>query len=337
MHYILCKDKNWVSALTEEIKRDLSTDPEVLKGFPLLTINSSIDLKNKFLGFSTTALINSIPIKEESVGKQALEIMDLVKSKINGKAKINCHVFALTEKYGILDSGRADILKTKLISHFKKNEIFSLRKDFDRSLAFLQVMILPDRSVVASFLDENEIKDYHSLISPFVGGFNNVEDDKKAPSRAYRKIVEAQIILGKSFLENQTVVDLGACPGGWTYIARKNGAKVIALDRSPLDESLMNDPKVSFLKTDAFKYRPEEKIDWAISDIICAPERILELIDFWVLEKACENFVFTIKFQGDKDYHILSKFKEIALRTGFTMIIKQLNANKNEVTVMGHE
>ena len=176
---------------------------------------------------------------------------------------------------------------------------------------------------------------YHSLISPFVGGFNNVEDDKKAPSRAYRKIVEAQLLLGTSISEGELLVDLGACPGGWTYIARKNGARVIALDRSPLDEILMNDEQVTFLKADAFKYRAEEKVDWVVSDIISAPDRILELMDYWVLGNNCTHFIFTIKFQGDEGYGILEKFKKVARECNFQVILKQLNANKNEVTIMG--
>ena len=178
---------------------------------------------------------------------------------------------------------------------------------------------------------------YHSLISPFVGGFNNVEDDKKAPSRAFKKIIEAQELMGKRMWEGETVVDLGACPGGWTYIARKYGADVIALDRSPLDTELKEDENVTFLKEDAFKFEVDEPADWVVSDIICAPERILELINYWVIGKNCKNFVFTIKFHGHKDYGELKKFKNIASKMDYNVILKQLNVNKNEVTIMGSQ
>lgn len=335
MHLILCKDDNWTRFLVNEIKDDLSTECEAFKGFPLVKITGDVDLKKSYLGFSTTALNNAHEIADDSVGKQVAKAMELVGTDLVEGNKVNCHVYALTEKYGILETGRADIVKGKVLSSLKKIKVFNLRKGFDRSLGFLQVFILPDRSMAVSYIKPEDMSSYHSLLSPFVGGFNNVEDDKKAPSRAYRKIVEAQLIMGKSISEGEVVVDLGACPGGWTYIARKNGARVIALDRSPLDDLLMQDEQVTFLKTDAFKYKAEEKIHWAVSDIISAPERILELMDYWVVGKNCENFIFTIKFQGDKEYGILSKFKEVANECDFNVIIKQLNANKNEVTIMG--
>jgi 23S rRNA (cytidine2498-2'-O)-methyltransferase len=335
VHYILCKENNWAKFLIDEIKENYNVDGIRLQGYPLIKISENIDLNEGHLAFSSTAILNAQEIAEDSVGKQVSKALELILPQIPENIKINCHVFSLTAKYGIIETGRADIVKGKVINGLKKKNIFCIRKGFDRSIPFLQFFILPDRSMVFSYLNEKEMKTYHSLISPFVGGFNNVEDDKKAPSRAYRKIVEAQLVMGKKISEGELLVDLGACPGGWTYIARKNGARVISLDRSLLEDSLMQDDLVTFLKTDAFKYRPEEKIDWAVSDIISTPDRILELIDYWVIGKNCNHFIFTIKFQGDKGYGILEKFKTTASKCDYQIIIKQLNANKNEVTIMG--
>lgn len=335
MHYILCKDDKWTGPLMIEIKESLGVEGKALKGFPLIKLESSIDLKNKYLAFSTTALINAEFVEEDSVGKQVSSALEVLLPKLAEGSKINCHVYALTAKYGILETGRAELVKAKVFSGLKKKKVFGLRKGFDRELPFLQFFILPDRTMVFSYLTLEELKLYHSLISPFVGGFNNVEDDKKAPSRAYRKIIEAQLLMGKSISHGELLVDLGACPGGWTYIARKNGARVVALDRSPLEETLMQDKEVRFLKADAFKYTAEEKVDWVVSDIISAPERILELMEYWVKGKNCTHFIFTIKFQGDKDYGILKEFKKVSGDCDYKIILKQLNANKNEVTIMG--
>lgn len=335
MHYILCKDNNWTDTLKKELTADYTKKCFPVDGFPLIKIPDEVNLKNEYIAFSTTALINATIIADNSVSKQVNEIIEVIYPQINGGSKINCHVYTLTEKYGILETGRADIIKGKIVTSLKKKSIFCLKKGFDRELSFLQVLILPNKSIALSYISKEELKSYHSLVSPFVGGFNNVGDDKKAPSRAFKKIVEAQEILGKRISEGETLVDLGACPGGWSYIARQNGAKVIALDRSPLVDELMQDDMVTFLKEDAFKYNVEEQVDWVVSDIICAPERILELISYWVLGENCKNFIFTIKFQGNKDYGILKRFKNIARETKYKVILKQLNANKNEVTVMG--
>lgn len=335
VHYILCKDDNWTKILEKEISADFSKKCTVEKNYPLVKVPEEVNLKNEYIAFSTTALINATVVPDNSVSKQANEILEVIIPQIIGGAKINCHVFALTQKYGILETGRADLIKGKLIQSFKKKNIYAIRKGFDRTLPFLQVLVLPDRSVAVSFIPKEKMDTYHSLVSPFVGGFNNVEDDKKAPSRAFRKIIEAQLIMGRDIAEGESLVDLGACPGGWTYIARKKGAKVTALDRSPLEQTLMDDKMVTFLKEDAFKYEVSEVVDWVVSDIICAPERILELIDYWVKGSHCKNFIFTIKFQGNKDYGKLKKFKNFAKESNYKVILKQLNANKNEVTIMG--
>lgn len=335
MHYLLCKDDKWTKLLGNEISENFSKESTGLKGFPLVSIPGEVDLRDKYLAFSSTALINGEAVEEDSVGKQVLRVLEMLLPRIDENLKINCHIYALTEKYGILETGRADIVKAKFVAGLKKKKIHCLRKGFDRSIPFLQLLILPNRSMVFSYLTSDEMRSYHSLISPFVGGFNNVEDDKKAPSRAYRKIIEAQLVMGKSIASGELVVDLGACPGGWTYIARKNGARVIALDRSPLEGELMHDELVTFIKADAFKYKAEEKVDWVISDIISAPERILELIDYWVMGNNCSHFIFTIKFQGDKGYGVLKDFKVAAAKSDYQVVIKQLNANKNEVTIMG--
>jgi 23S rRNA (cytidine2498-2'-O)-methyltransferase len=336
VHYILCKDDNWIKTLQKEIIADFTKQCFVVEGFPLLKIPGDIILDNEYIAFSTTVLPNSTVILDNSVSKQVSDIMEDLDPKIPEGTKLNFHVYAMTEKYGILETGRADIVKGKVLAALKKKKKFNIRKGFDRTMPFLQILILPNRSIAVSYITEEKMSRYHSLISPFVGGFNNVEDDIKAPSRAFKKIVEAQEILGKKITEGELLVDLGACPGGWTYIARKNGASVIALDRSPLAEELMQDSMVSFKKDDAFKYQVSSPVDWVVSDIICAPERILELINYWVIGNNCKNFIFTIKFQGHKDYGMLKKFKKFAKENiDFKVILKQLNANKNEVTIMG--
>jgi 23S rRNA (cytidine2498-2'-O)-methyltransferase len=336
VHYILCKDDNWTKTLQKEIIADFTKQCFVVEGFPLLKIPGDTILDNEYIAFSTTVLPNSTVISDNSVSKQVSDIIVDLDSKIPEGTKLNFHVYAMTEKYGILETGRADIVKGKVLAALKKKKIFNIRKGFDRTMSFLQILVLPNRSIAVSYITVEEMSRYHSLISPFVGGFNNVEDDIKAPSRAFKKIVEAQEILGKKITEGELLVDLGACPGGWTYIARKNGASVIALDRSPLAEELMQDSMVSFKKDDAFKYQVSTPVDWVVSDIICAPERILELINYWVIGNNCKNFIFTIKFQGHKDYGMLKKFKKFAKENiEFKVILKQLNANKNEVTIMG--
>ena len=335
MHYILCKNDSWTKTLSKEIGADFTKSFEIIEGLPLIKITEDVDLKDSFIAFSTTALINAHEIDEASVSVQAGQILEYILPKIEPNCEINFHTFGITHKYGILETGRAEILKGKILPALRKKGIKPFKLGFNRNIGFLQIFTLADRSVVISYLNKEEMPRYHSLISPFVGGHNNIEDDIRAPSRAFKKISEAQEILGVKISSQELVVDLGACPGGWSYIARKNGARVVAIDRSPLVKELMSDKNVAFVKADAFKYESNELVDWVVSDIICAPERILELMSSWVQNNKCINFIFTIKFQGQRDYGALKKFKTAALKCDYKIIIKQLNANKNEVTIMG--
>jgi 23S rRNA (uridine2552-2'-O)-methyltransferase len=64
-------------------------------------------------------------------------------------------------------------------------------------------------------------------------------------SRAAFKLKEMNEKL--DFLKpGQTVIDLGAAPGGWSQVAAEKGAHVIALDILPMDEL----PDVTFLQLD---------------------------------------------------------------------------------------
>ena len=102
MHFILCKDDSWTKALVDEIKDTFECECVPLKGFPLVQIPDQIDLKNSYLAFSTTALINAEEVGEDSVGKQVSAALESLLPRIEEGAKINCHVYALTAKYGIL-------------------------------------------------------------------------------------------------------------------------------------------------------------------------------------------------------------------------------------------
>ena len=53
---------------------------------------------------------------------------------------------------------------------------------------------------------------------------------------------------------------------------------------------------------DAFGYRPPEPVDWLLCDVICRPERTLELAETWMREGLCRRLVATLKFTGTGDY-----------------------------------
>lgn len=176
----------------------------------------------------------------------------------------------------------------------------------------------------------------HSLrLSPFIGGEFPVAVDKAAPSRAFAKLVEALARVGRSPAAGEHVVDLGASPGGWSYVALQHGARVTAVDRSPLREDLMRHPAVTFVKGDAFQYHPVTTVDWLICDVIAAPSRTAALLLDWLRRGEARHFVVTLKLRGDEDPALLDGLRRSLSALGVDWNMTHLCANKGEVCVYG--
>jgi len=171
-------------------------------------------------------------------------------------------------------------------------------------------------------------------------GLAKVDIVERMPSSAYRKLMEGIECMGIYPTLKTTVVDLGACPGGWTSVIRRyfSDCKVIAVDRSELDPALMNDNMVEFIKGDAFTYQPpnyEHQDYWMISDIIAYPERITDLLKQWCSNKWASNMIVTMKFQGNEpDLNELDTAIQVVKDCGYVCRVKHFFNNKNEVTFM---
>ena len=173
------------------------------------------------------------------------------------------------------------------------------------------------------------------LLSPFPKGEVPAAVDKAAPSRAFAKLVEAGLRLGRSVQAGETCVDLGASPGSWSYVALKRGARVLAVDRSPLRVDLMANPRVHFQRGDAFRFQPERPVDWLLCDVIAAPERSAELLLEWLRRGWCRFFVVTLKLKDSADSDILARLKqELPLLTRELFLLR-LCANKKEICAFG--
>jgi 23S rRNA (cytidine2498-2'-O)-methyltransferase len=171
-------------------------------------------------------------------------------------------------------------------------------------------------------------------LSPWPGGLAPVVEDRRPPSRAYRKLEEAFAWMGAEPRPGEVCVDLGAAPGGWTYGALARGAHVIAVDRAPLAPPLDRHPHVEAMTGNAFTYVPPRPVDWLLSDIVCEPRRALELLATWIDRDLCRNLVVTIKFKGRDGYAILDEVRALLPARWRWARVKHLHHNKNEVTVM---
>jgi 23S rRNA (cytidine2498-2'-O)-methyltransferase len=163
--------------------------------------------------------------------------------------------------------------------------------------------------------------------SPFVNGDCRFEEDHIGPpSRAYLKLWEALTRFGEYPGPGQTCLDLGACPGGWTFVLASLGASVTAVDRSPLASSVAAMRGVTFRTGNAFT-QPPERADWLCSDVIAYPAPLLELVRRWIRSGLVARIVCTIKFQGETDFDAADAFAAIPGAQ-----VAHLFHNKHELT-----
>ena len=180
-------------------------------------------------------------------------------------------------------------------------------------------LLAPDRMLAAA-----------RCTSPFANGeVELVEDRAGPPSRAYLKLWEALVRLRRWPQPGERCLDLGASPGGWTWVLAKLGAEVIAIDKAPLDPKVAAMPGVAWRGESAFALDPASvgPIDWLFSDVICYPARLLKLVGRWRATGQVRNFVCTIKFQGETDHETAEAFAAIP---GASVL--HLHNNKHELT-----
>ncbi len=208
-----------------------------------------------------------------------------------------------------------------------------LREQKFESIEFPTALELPEGCGAFTFLSKEATNTLYWCRSfdrahPF-GLAPFVEDTKNPPSRAYLKLWEALCVLGKWPQPQEQTMDLGSCPGGWTWVLASLGARVLSVDRAPLEPHIEAMSGVSFKKGDAFKVLPSNTppATWLCSDVICAPEKLLELVSAWLEAGAAEHFVCTLKFQGEADPKVVEKFQELGR-------VLHLHHNKHELTFL---
>lgn len=176
-------------------------------------------------------------------------------------------------------------------------------------------------------------------------GIPRLKFPHQAPSRSTLKLEEAFLsFLDESEREHllhtgMTAVDLGACPGGWTWQLVRRHLRVIAVDNGTMAESVMDTGLVTHLRVDGFRYTPESPVDWMVCDIVEQPIRIADLVARWVERGWCRYTIFNLKLPMKKRYleyqRCLALIDERlrAAGIGYHVRAKQLYHDREEITV----
>lgn len=298
-----------------------------------------------YAGFARQMLPNAVEITQSSISKTAAAIAEVVAERLDRiDGPWRWHVFSVPQpafpgaaglrRCELLQDGVLDQLSRRYRRLAKRAAITS-NSSFEPQESFVQFGILSvDRGFV-SVLTPDEMDAWKHGVSSWRGGDLEVPYDRDAPSRACQKLYEVERRYGLPIQPGATCVDLGASPGGWTWVALQRGASVIAVDRSPLRDDLILNPRVQFHSGDAFKFEPDAPVDWLLSDIIAFPDRIFDLLKTWLDQRWCRRFCVTIKFRGREDDAWLGQFANLLQGKTQTFELRRLKVNHNEATVVG--
>lgn len=182
--------------------------------------------------------------------------------------------------------------------------------------------------------------------SPLDNGIRRLKFPADAPSRSTLKLEEAFLeFIPKDewdtrLASGMNAVDLGACPGGWTYQLVKRSMMVVSIDNGAMADSLMDSGQVKHYMVDGFKYKPERKnVYWLVCDMIEKPQRVGKLICDWLINGWCQESIFNLKLPMKKRYEtvqeVLTDMQETLKAAGLkvSMQAKHLYHDREEVTV----
>jgi 23S rRNA (cytidine2498-2'-O)-methyltransferase len=344
-------EPDWSEALAAELRRTLTADHAALSietRSPGCTVaDAADDLKSAvaepIVAFAEQTLPAAEPCQAASVSQWAEAATRQISARLDAlDLPWRLHVFNTPFADGSGGAGRARLVEQAIIDRLREVRRRLLRRRNEESQgpwqadeALVQVLLTAPDAGWISVVDATERKAWRYCVSPFVAGRIEPAEDKLAPSRAFAKLVEAERRLGRTIAAGETCVDLGASPGSWSYTALRRGASVTAVDRSPLRDDLMADPRLTFVRGDAFTYWPEQPVDWLLSDVIAFPDRICEMLGRWLGERHCRRFCVTIKFRGRDDDAELEQVKQVLRGSGYRFGLRRLTANKNEACAYG--
>ncbi|MGF1688877.1 23S rRNA (cytidine(2498)-2'-O)-methyltransferase RlmM [Photobacterium japonica] len=182
--------------------------------------------------------------------------------------------------------------------------------------------------------------------SDFFMGIPRLKFPSDAPSRSTLKLEEAfHVFIPREEWDERLAsgmwgVDLGACPGGWTYQLVKRSMFVHAVDNGQMAQSLMDTGQVKYHAVDGFKFEPPRKnVTWIVCDMIEKPARVAHLMGDWLIKAWAKEAIFNLKLpmkgRYDEVLQDIENLKVYLIQNGvkFKLQAKHLYHDREEITV----
>ena len=178
--------------------------------------------------------------------------------------------------------------------------------------------------------------------APWPLGIPRLRVHADAPSRSALKLEEALLVLldeeerARLVRDNMQAADLGAAPGGWTWVLMRNGMLVTSIDNGPLREALLDSGRVTHLREDGFTWQPPRPLDWMVCDMVEQPRRVASRMATWLREGWCRHTVFNLKLPMKKRWDETRLCLELFEREAehpLDIRARQLFHDREEITV----
>ncbi|WP_163934251.1 23S rRNA (cytidine(2498)-2'-O)-methyltransferase RlmM [Paraferrimonas sp. SM1919] len=295
-------------------------------------------------------LLKKLPVKDLIFARQMFAAKLVKNMDLADRASPIVEAFASLEAAGELRVETPDTNDAKELSKFCRKFTVPLRQKL-RSAGVLLNKENPKRPVLhVCFIANNAAYvgySYSQTNSPWHMGILRLRMPSDGPSRSTLKLDEAfQVFIPEDEHETRLAsvlngVDLGACPGGWTYQLVRRGMMVGAVDHGPMAESLMETGQVTHYAEDGFKFEPPRKnIYWLVCDMVDKPARVAHLMEQWAIKGWCTEAIFNLKLPMRARYKEVTQIMETMQKILFDNGIKHakfqckhLYHDRDEVTV----
>ena len=320
-------------------------------GFPRVKENSGYVLFECYQHEEADRLVRDLPFDTLIFARQILVVGELLKDlpPDDRIAPIVGMLTGVVEKGGELRVEVPDTNEAKELTKFCRKFTVPLRASL-REAGILLNYESPKRPVVhVFFIAPGACYVGYSFVgnnSPFYMGIPRLKFPADAPSRSTLKLEEAFHVFipadewDERLAGGMHAVDLGACPGGWTYQLVKRSMWVYAVDNGPMAPSLMDTGQVTHCREDGFKFRPtRNNNDWLVCDMVEKPVRVANLMTEWLVNGWCREAIFNLKLPMKKRYEEvtqnLAMIDEALKAQGINAQIRarQLYHDREEVTV----
>ncbi|HEX2676339.1 MAG TPA: 23S rRNA (cytidine(2498)-2'-O)-methyltransferase RlmM, partial [Polyangiales bacterium] len=242
------------------------------------------------------------------------------------------HTFVPDSTQGNPLASRAQALHDRILSRLTRALPDARRIDdlaqHRASVPIAQVCLYaPDRAATGLIASDRALS-----LAP--GGRARMRLGAAAPSRAARKLEEAFAWLGVSPGPGELCVDLGAAPGGWTWLLLERHARVIAVDPARMDPKLASDRRLRHVQGDAFKFAPEEPADWLFCDMVWKPIEVARMLGRWARRRDTRLLVANFKLPMKRKAEMVRELRRTLEDDGYVGIrARQLYHDREEITL----